>query len=423
MNPQEHIERTLLGACLDEDEQTLKLVSARLLPAHFSLDSHKRIARRIISLYRKQQPVNSVTILQEIMHHHELETVGGAAYLHDLTADLPRGLGKSAQNYIERLEEFWRLNQLRELSAKIETEINEAGSDSAAIAQQISVQVEKLFASVGHGKSRFFADFPEFATEEAKEIDWMLAGIIERGANGFIAAEPKGAKSFCSADLVLALATGSSWLEFAVPRPTRVGLVSREDNPSLTRWRLKALMAGRSFSPVQLNYLEQNLYVNTRAQTSSLMLDNEREMDELIGAVKERKIEFVLLDVFNVLHSADENDNTQMAAVLRRVRRIQDRTGAAIGIIHHYSKAEGQGRITQRLRGASAIAGFAEWIIGLRLVNEDGQIRQMEFELKAGASPAPINFCIDSSDNKLKLRRVTLQQSSANRKTAQKGVN
>lgn len=418
------MEQTLLGLILLEDEQVLKFVAARLKPAHFSLDSNKRIAHRMISLHRKQQPVNGVTVLQELMLHNELETVGGSAYLTSITEGLHGLVGKSSpQDYIERMEEFWRLNQLLELSATIASEVNSAGADSSVISQLVSGQIEKLYTPAGAQKSPFFADFPEFASDsDSKEIDWMLAGIIERGANGFIAAEPKGGKSFSSADLVLALATGSPWLEFAVPRPTRVGLVSREDNPSLTRWRLKALLAGRSFSPVQLNYLEQNLYVNTRAQTSSLMLDNEREMDELLGAVKERKIEFVLLDVFNVLHSADENDNTQMAQVLRRVRRIQDKSGAAIGIIHHYSKS-GEGRITQRLRGASAIAGFAEWIIGLRMVNEEGKIRQMEFELKAGASPDPINFFIESNENILKLRRVSMLNSRTTSKAAQKGVN
>lgn len=424
MTPQEHIERVLLGACLVEDEQTIRMIAACLKPIHFSLDSHKRIARRIVALYNSQKPVSQVTVLQELQHYKELECVGGWSYVSGLTEGLPVQLGKAALDHIERLKEFWRINRLKEISAMIWKESDEAGQDAATIAQQVTAQVESLFDPSGSGKSHIFADFAGFVTDsENSSIDWMLAGIIERGANGFIAAEPKGAKSFSSADLVLALATGTPWLEFAVPRPTRVGLVSREDNPALTAWRLKNLLNGRQFSPIQLSYLETNLYVNTRAQTASLMLDNESQMDELMGAIKERKIEFVLLDVFNVLHSADENDNTQMAAVLRRVRRIQDKTGAAIGIIHHYSKSEGHGRITQRLRGASAIAGFAEWIIGLSMVDEEAQVRRMEFELKAGASPQPIYFCIDSTEQKLKLKRVQMMQQGSTRKTTQKGVN
>jgi RecA-family ATPase len=252
----------------------------------------------------------------------------------------------------------------------------------------------------------------------------MLAGIIERGSNGFIAAPPKGAKSFTAADLAISLATGSSWLGFAVPRPVRVGLVSREDNPNLTQWRLKSLMAGKGLNTVQHQMLETNLYINTRAQTPGLMLDNEAEVNELLAAIKARQLEFVLLDVFNVLHAADENDNTEMRKVLNQCKRIQDESGAAIGILHHYSKDLGSSSITQRLRGASAIAGFAEWMIGITMTDEKMRIRLMQFELKAACPPEPINFHIDAAEGKpAKISRVNCEPAATTSSRSQKAVN
>jgi hypothetical protein len=49
------------------------------------------------------------------------------------------------------------------------------------------------------------------------------------------------------------------------------------------------------------------------------------------------------------------------------------------------------GSLTQRLRGAGAIAGWAEWLIGVEVVPGEKRTRRVQFELKAGEPPEP--FC------------------------------
>jgi hypothetical protein len=105
-----------------------------------------------------------------------------------------------------------------------------------------------------------------------------------------------------------------------------------------------------------------------------------------VRAFRHRGIEFAIFDVFNVMHAADENDNTEMRRVLRQLSRIQAEVGCGIGVVHHFNKAE-SGSMTQRLRGSSAIAGWAEWLIEISIADEDQKIRHMEFELKAAQPP------------------------------------
>jgi len=52
-------------------------------------------------------------------------------------------------------------------------------------------------------------------------------------------------------DLALSLAMGVDWLGFKVPQPVRVALITREDNPSLTAWRMKHLYLGSFLSAFQ----------------------------------------------------------------------------------------------------------------------------------------------------------------------------
>lgn len=398
MTPSQQTEKLVLGSCLEDP--TIDFVVRWCRPEYFELDSHRRIFKKICTMHQAGMQVNASTLTIEF--GAEVSTVGGTAYLCDLNLGIPFGLNEGIKTYTDRLKDAYKARRMFQVCQSIEPGMTPA--QMALKLQQALSENEETISD-----STFFSSFADFATSEAREIDWVLGGIIERGANGFIAAEPKGSKSFCTADLCIALATGSSWLGFPVPRPVKVGMVSREDNPSLTAWRMRHLMEGRELDPVQLGYLDRNLYINTRRQTPTFMLDNDSEVRELISVCRERKIEFLFLDVLNILHKADENDNTQMAEILRKVKWLSQETKAQIGILHHYKK-EDSGRITTRLRGASAIAGFAEWVIGISMSDEEARVRKMEFELKAGNPPESIYFVIDAQESKpAKIQRISTQ--------------
>jgi RecA-family ATPase len=195
--------------------------------------------------------------------------------------------------------------------------------------------------------------------------------------------------------MLMSMAMGCPWMGFDVAVPVKCGLVSREDNPALTAWRFKHIFSGKKTAHPVL--IESNLYINSRQQTDHFFLDNETDVIELIADIKRLGLEFVMLDVLNRLHSADENDNTEMAKIMAQVTRIQQESGAAIGIVHHLNKAA-DGNITQRLRGAGAIAGFAEWLIDAHIVDEEQKVRQMQFEIKAACPPDPIYWKIEGDE-------------------------
>lgn len=256
---------------------------------------------------------------------------------------------------------------------------------------------------------KLFVPAPQFVAQAPQQIDWLVEGIIERSANGFFSAVPKGGKSWVAVDLAISLALGCDWLGFHIPRPARVALVSREDNPALTAFRIKHLFVGKTCAAPAL--LESNLHVNSRRQSAELMIDNPEQMEELMTALNTLRPEFVIFDVFNVLHCADENDNQEMRTVLRQLSRIQAEIGCGIAVVHHYNKSD-YGSMTQRLRGSSAIAGWAEWLIGISMADEESKTRRMEFELKAAEPPDPIHYRIESTSEISRLQRVSFSQAA-----------
>lgn len=230
---------------------------------------------------------------------------------------------------------------------------------------------------------------PHFLSSISPEIDWLVDDVIQRGANGFICSLPKVGKSWLAADLALSLALGLPWVGFNVRRPVKVALITREDNPALTRWRLDRLLTGKDRPKAELT---ERLYLNSREQSPEFRLDKAELFAPMIAELKLVQPEFVLLDVFNILHSADENDNTEMRQILERLNQLQREVGCAIGAIHHFNKST-EGSLTQRLRGSSAIAGWAEWLIGVEAL--DSHVRKMQFELKAAESPETLCYRVN----------------------------
>ena len=48
---------------------------------HFYLDSNRRIYHRVAGMISAGRPVDIITLVDELTHHHELDAIGGRAYL------------------------------------------------------------------------------------------------------------------------------------------------------------------------------------------------------------------------------------------------------------------------------------------------------------------------------------------------------
>lgn len=142
-----HAERTLLGACLKEDEATLELFAAAVLPEYFLLDGHRRIARTIRELHLAQRPVNEPSVLQELSRRSELDAAGGREYIQDLQIGVPRRLYSAAQDHIDRLKEFYRLRECGALGERMSLEATDGSVDSSSIVQRSAERLEAIMAN------------------------------------------------------------------------------------------------------------------------------------------------------------------------------------------------------------------------------------------------------------------------------------
>lgn len=213
-------------------------------------------------------------------------------------------------------------------------------------------------------------------------VEWILPGIIHRGAKGLFVAQPKAGKTMVALDLAVALSSGQPWLGVAPLRQYRVAVVSREDGPSMTQHRLQQFARGRG-----LDFREMPcLFVNTFAQRANFAIDNDADLEQLVAALKAEQIEFCIVDVLNKVNSADENSNTEMTKVMARFDRVRMETGADVAVIHHDSKGSAPGG--KKPRGASSIDSWWDWKISINVDAQDDSRKEVFFGSKAG-SPHP----------------------------------
>ena len=81
------VEKTVLGAMLIEREAIPRAVEI-LQPGSFYSDRHNAIYECILSLFERGNPVDLITVGDELKRREKLESVGGSYYLSELTASV-----------------------------------------------------------------------------------------------------------------------------------------------------------------------------------------------------------------------------------------------------------------------------------------------------------------------------------------------
>jgi replicative DNA helicase len=81
-------EQSVIGAILLENE-VLPSVMEYLSPEDFYRDAHKRIYSAMLELYDKSEPIDLITLTDQMRKREELEAVGGASYLSSIVSQVP----------------------------------------------------------------------------------------------------------------------------------------------------------------------------------------------------------------------------------------------------------------------------------------------------------------------------------------------
>ncbi len=82
------VEKSVLGAMM-LDKEAVGISIENIDETIFYRDSHRNIFQAMVSLYDKNEPIDVITLSEELKKRNELEQVGGTYYLTELAASVP----------------------------------------------------------------------------------------------------------------------------------------------------------------------------------------------------------------------------------------------------------------------------------------------------------------------------------------------
>jgi hypothetical protein len=225
------------------------------------------------------------------------------------------------------------------------------------------------------------------------QTQWLVEGLWSDQAVGILGGEPKCYKSFLALDLALSVASGSACLrQFPVRRSGKVLLFPAEDSLAIVRQRLEGIA-----SMAQVDFLSLPVQVIT---APSLRLDTATDRQRLADTIQKLQPILLVLDPLIRLHRVDENDATQVAALLSYLRQLQRRFGLAILLVHHARKDSHSSRPGQALRGSSELHGWGDSNLYMR---RKGSQLTLSTEHRAAASQDHIPLQLTQSGSALAL--------------------
>jgi hypothetical protein len=169
----------------------------------------------------------------------------------------------------------------------------------------------------------------------------------------------------------LAIVTGRPLLGEAVKEQTNVWIVNLED--PLEEIQRRVLAAMKHYG-IHADEVRGKLFVNAGRdfslkfgiQTREGVLPNTKLVEYLCRKIPEKQIGCTFIDPFIGAHSINENDNMAVNAIVGEIRRVADETKAAIGLVHHIRKGNGEDASIDSVRGAGSLIGAAR---AARVVN------------------------------------------------------
>jgi hypothetical protein len=185
------------------------------------------------------------------------------------------------------------------------------------------------------------------------QTQWLIQGLWSEQAVGILGGEPKCCKSFLALDVAVSVASGAPCLrQFPVGRSGHVLLFPAEDSLAVVRQRLEGIACA-----AQVPFASLPVQVIT---APSLRLDTATDQTRLSNTVQALRPILLILDPLIRLHRVDENDASQIAALLSFLRQLQRQFQLAVLLVHHARKDSNSSRPGQALRGSSELHGWGD---------------------------------------------------------------
>jgi replicative DNA helicase len=170
-------EQSVLGSMMLSAEAIASVVEVVKAEDHYR-PAHQRIHESILSVYGRGEPVDAITVVEELKRHHRLDDIGGPLYVQDLVESVPTPA--SAGYYARIVADNALLRRLIDAAAQIMSRAYAVPEDPRKAADQ----AEAMMYAVSRGDEseqvvslRELVDESMGALEHIQQRDSAFAGV------------------------------------------------------------------------------------------------------------------------------------------------------------------------------------------------------------------------------------------------------
>ena len=326
-------EKCVLGAILIDNpsfNQAAEVIDAQ----DFFRDAHRRIFEKMVGLSERSQPIDPVTLKDELVRTGELDDVGGPAYVASLTDGVPRSA--NVEFYARIVKEKSTLRRL--ISSA--TEVLARAYDAEEGADDLLDEAERsIFQIAEHRLRSGFVPLSQLVNSGYELIEKLQEhkGLVTGVPSGFTDLDEL-TSGFQKSDLVIVAA-----------RPS-MGKTSLVLNIALHC----AAEAGRTVGIFSLEMAKEQLFM--RMLTSEARVDAHRFRGGFLGEQDYER----LVAAFARLHEARVFiDDTPSAGILEmraKARRLKMEHGLDLIVVDYLQLMQGRGRFENRQQELASIS-------------------------------------------------------------------
>lgn len=322
-------EKSVLAALLLDPDAIIKVADI-LTSDSFFVPAHSKLYDAMVTLYEKRQPIDAVTLTSELRKRKDLEDVGGAAYLAELS-----GILSTTANVVQYAQMVADLHLKRRLIT-IAGEIGELGLEDRVEAKDaLDAAEQKVFALSQRSTGKSFIHLKDTLVESFDRIDELqrTPGGLRGVPTGFQDLDTLLAGMQKSNLLILAARPGMGKTAFAlnmahyaaVSSGMRIGIFSLEMSREELVDRLLVSQADIDAWKLKAGNLNQQDFLKL-SDAMGVLADAKIYIDDSPGLsifemrtrarrlMTEYKIDLLMVDYLQLAHGKTQDNRVQEVA-------------------------------------------------------------------------------------------------------------
>ncbi len=326
-------ERTVLGAVL-VDNSAFNSAAEILTRDDFYREAHRRIFEAMAALAEKSQPIDLVTLKDELGRGASLEAVGGPAYLASLASGVPRVT--SVEQWSRIIKEKAVLRNLIHASNRIAQSCYEAEEDAAFLLDRAE---KAIFDIAEHRIREGFVPIKETLKESFRTIDQLAQ----------------------SKDLVTGLPTGFVDLDERTSGLQKGDLIIVASRPSMGKTSLCLNIAqhatqktGETVGLFSLEMSKEQLVL--RLLCADGRVDAHRLRTGNLGEKDWTRLAKAYADLSSSKIFIDDSATLTPLEMRAKCRRLKAEHGLGLVIVDYLQLVQGSGRVENRQQEISSIS-------------------------------------------------------------------